>query len=84
MDNGYYDPKNKCYCRGGNCLPPGLLDVTDCYYGFPIALSYPHFLYSDPSLLNQVEGSKPDVARHETYFIIQPVSGLGPCGSFKL
>lgn len=74
MDNGYFDPENKCFCRNGNCLQYGLLDVTDCYYGFPIALSYPHFLYSDPELLNSIEGSTPDVSKHESYFIIQPVS----------
>jgi hypothetical protein len=26
-------PENKCFCRKGKCLPAGLIDVHDCYYG---------------------------------------------------
>lgn len=33
MDNGAVNPENKCFCREGLCLKPGLIDVTDCYYG---------------------------------------------------
>lgn len=58
----------------GKCLAEGLVDVTDCYYGFPIALSYPHFLDADPSLLEHVSGGiSPDRSKHESYFIINPV-----------
>lgn len=67
--------KSVSFCPNqGRCLPAGLLDVSDCYYGFPIALSYPHFLNSDPKLLEDVEGSSPNATAHETYFMIQPVS----------
>ncbi|XP_034935416.1 scavenger receptor class B member 1-like isoform X2 [Chelonus insularis] len=76
LDNGANRPENKCFCRQGRCLPPGLVDVTDCYYGFPIALSYPHFYKSDPSLLEAVEGLSPVQKDHESYFFIQPKSGL--------
>lgn len=76
MDNGLIDARNKCYCRRGYCQPKGLLDVTDCYYGFPISLSYPHFLDSDPKLLDYVEGLNPDPVKHKSFFIIQPDSGL--------
>lgn len=44
--------------------------------GFPIALSYPHFYKSHPSLLEAVNGLKPDPKKHESYFYIQPKSGL--------
>lgn len=76
MDNGHYDPDNKCYCKTNRCLPAGLLDVRQCYYGFPIALSYPHFLDSDPVLSEYTEGSTPDRQKHETYFVVNPESGL--------
>ncbi|XP_016838425.1 scavenger receptor class B member 1 isoform X4 [Nasonia vitripennis] len=76
LDNGHFNPENKCFCRQGMCLPYGLIDVTDCYYGFPIALSYPHFYDSDPSLLEAVEGLSPVQELHESYFYIQPKSGL--------
>lgn len=58
----------------GRCLPYGLLDVSDCYYGFPIALSYPHFLDCDESLAANIIGTQPNRSQHETYFMIQPVS----------
>ncbi|XP_011348650.1 scavenger receptor class B member 1 isoform X2 [Ooceraea biroi] len=76
FDNGAVNPENKCFCRKGRCLKSGLLDVTDCYYGFPIALSYPHFYQSDPSLLEVLEGLEPKKELHESYFFIQPKSGL--------
>lgn len=76
MDNGAYLPENKCFCRKGYCLKPGLIDVTDCYYGFPIALSYPHFYKADPSLLEAVTGLQPRADLHESYAYIQPKSGL--------
>ncbi|XP_035896226.1 scavenger receptor class B member 1 [Anopheles stephensi] len=76
LDNGEFDPRNKCYCRKGSCLPRGLIDVTSCYYGFPIALSYPHFLDADPKVLAHVNGSRPDPKLHRSHFMINPVSGL--------
>lgn len=48
--------------------------MSDCYYGFPIALSYPHFLDCDESLADSVIGCQPNRTEHETYFMIQPVS----------
>ncbi|KAJ3618817.1 hypothetical protein MTP99_005626 [Tenebrio molitor] len=76
-DNGVNNTDNKCFCKNQDkCLPPGLLDVHGCYYGFPIALSYPHFLGGDPILNAKIEGSKPDPAVHKTYFAIEPTSGL--------
>ncbi|XP_011063959.1 PREDICTED: scavenger receptor class B member 1 isoform X2 [Acromyrmex echinatior] len=76
LDNGAINPENKCFCRKGFCLKPGLIDVTDCYYGFPIALSYPHFYKSDPSLLEAIEGLEPNKELHESYFYIQPKAGM--------
>ncbi|XP_048003958.1 scavenger receptor class B member 1-like isoform X1 [Leguminivora glycinivorella] len=76
FDNGKHIPENKCFCRNGNCLPEGLIDVTECYYGFPIALSYPHFYKGDDVLFDKVEGLSPNKELHETRFWIQPESGL--------
>ncbi|XP_050529375.1 scavenger receptor class B member 1-like isoform X2 [Daktulosphaira vitifoliae] len=76
LDNGHDNPENKCFCRKNKCLPSGVIDVTECYYGFPIALSYPHFLQSDPALLEAIDGLKPDKEVHETYFLINPLTGL--------
>ncbi|XP_013176595.1 PREDICTED: scavenger receptor class B member 1-like isoform X1 [Papilio xuthus] len=76
LDNGKNIKENKCFCRKGKCLPEGLIDVTDCYYGFPIALSYPHFYKGDDVLFSKVEGLTPNKEDHETRFWIQPDSGL--------
>lgn len=76
LDNGKNIKENKCFCRNGKCLPEGLIDVTDCYYGFPIALSYPHFYKGDDILFSKVEGLTPNKEDHETSFWIQPSSGL--------
>jgi len=61
----------------GDCQPIGLIDVTDCYYGFPISLSFPHFMNGDVGLVENVTGMEPDPAKHSTAFVIQPVSNLG-------
>lgn len=52
------------------------MDVTDCYYGFPISLSYPHFLDGDEDLRKNVTGLRPNESLHSSYFNVQPQSGL--------
>jgi hypothetical protein len=42
--------------------------------GAPAYLSFPHFYQADPALLDAVEGLKPEKEKHQTYFLIQPVS----------
>ncbi|XP_044763419.1 scavenger receptor class B member 1 isoform X2 [Coccinella septempunctata] len=64
-----------CYDKS-KCFPKGLLDVHGCYYGFPIALSAPHFYKNDPILKAKVEGVHPDAEKHESYFVIEPRSGV--------
>lgn len=41
--------------------------------GAPVYISNPHFYQSDPSLLEAVEGLKPNKTLHDTFFKIQPV-----------
>ncbi|XP_066144724.1 scavenger receptor class B member 1-like isoform X2 [Euwallacea fornicatus] len=78
-DNGRVHPKNRCFCTASSidqCHPKGLLDVKGCYYGFPIALSYPHFLDGDKVLFNKVKsGLNPQKEKHQSYVIIEPNSG---------
>lgn len=50
--------------------------MTDCYYGFPIALSYPHLLDADESILDRIEGMNPVEESHRSHIWIQPKSGL--------
>ncbi|TDG46135.1 hypothetical protein AWZ03_007477 [Drosophila navojoa] len=76
FDNGAINEANKCFCRHGDCQPVGLIDVTDCYYGFPISLSFPHFMNGDVGLVENITGMQPDPEKHSTAFVIQPESGL--------
>lgn len=43
LDNGAENPENKCFCRKNKCLQPGLIDVTECYYGK--AVQYIHYFF---------------------------------------
>lgn len=41
-----------------------------------MAVSLPHFLNTDPSLLKDVEGLKPDRKKHESFAILQQVNNI--------
>ncbi|KAK0095240.1 hypothetical protein PV326_008892 [Microctonus aethiopoides] len=76
LDPPDVNPENECYCRKmKKCLKKGLSDLTPCYYNIPAAISLPHFLDADPSLLEDVLGLKPDPERHRTRAILQPTVG---------
>lgn len=63
-----------CTCSD-NCLPDGFIDISNCYYGFPIALSKPHFLDVDPVQRANFNGFKPDPQKHKSSVVIEPVLG---------
>ncbi|RZB77492.1 scavenger receptor class B, member 1-like, partial [Asbolus verrucosus] len=70
------NPENSCYCVDGECLPKGLGSLAPCYYDIPIAISQPHFLNSDPLLLEQIEGMQPNESEHDSSFILHPELGI--------
>lgn len=77
FDQPHENPDNECYCRKmKQCLKKGLSDITPCYYNIPAAVSLPHFLNSDPSLFNNIEGLNPDPEKHSTKVILQPALGI--------
>nr|CAH7747141.1 unnamed protein product [Callosobruchus chinensis] len=39
-------------------------------------LSFPHLLYADPEYLNGVDGLKPNQSEHETFVVLEPLSGF--------
>lgn len=41
---------------------------------FPIAISFPHFMNSDPGVIDRIEGMKPDYEKHHSYIYVEPVS----------
>ncbi|XP_034941123.1 scavenger receptor class B member 1-like [Chelonus insularis] len=77
LDPPEMNPENECYCRKmKKCLKKGLSDLTPCYYNIPAAISLPHFLDADPSLLEDIDGLKPDPEKHRTRAVIQPQVGM--------
>ncbi|XP_011297796.1 scavenger receptor class B member 1-like [Fopius arisanus] len=76
LDPPEMNADNECYCRKmETCLKRGLSDLTPCYYNIPAAVSLPHFLDADPSLIEGVEGLNPDPEKHRTRIFIQPDVG---------
>ncbi|XP_008557415.1 scavenger receptor class B member 1 [Microplitis demolitor] len=77
LDPPDMNPDNECYCRKmKKCLKKGLSDLTPCYYNIPAAVSLPHFLDADPSLLKNIEGLQPIREKHQTRVILQPAIGI--------
>ncbi|XP_045767520.1 scavenger receptor class B member 1-like [Maniola jurtina] len=64
-----------CDCTK-NCLPDGFVDISSCYYGFPITLSKPHFLDVDPVNQGHYRGFSPDPIKHRSILDVEPVSGV--------
>ncbi|XP_073972729.1 protein peste-like isoform X2 [Rhodnius prolixus] len=75
FDNGTLDPSNECFCNGA-CSPAGVLNVTSCRYGAPGFVSFPHFYLADKFYLDQVEGMRPDAAKHTLFITLQPETGI--------
>lgn len=77
LDPPNQNPDNECYCRKkAKCQKKGLSDMTPCYYTIPAAMSLPHFLDADPSLLEGVDGLNPDPEKHVAQIILQPTIGI--------
>ncbi|GBP51636.1 Scavenger receptor class B member 1 [Eumeta japonica] len=64
-----------CACDS-QCLPDGFVDIGGCYYGFPIALSKPHFLDVDPAQKANFEGMHPDPEKHSSHLNVEPTYGI--------
>lgn len=59
--------QNRCYLDG-------LLDLSLCQKGAPIAASSPHFFQADP-MLAMAAGLEPNASAHQTYLDIEPMTG---------
>ncbi|KAJ0182935.1 hypothetical protein K1T71_000911 [Dendrolimus kikuchii] len=56
-------------------LPAGLSDASKCYYNFPMVVSYPHFYTGGLPKDHFVTGLKPDRTKHNSYVIVEPMTG---------
>lgn len=68
-------PENACYTKTSLKLPSGLSDLGPVLKGAPIAMSLPHFLYGNESLVNGVEGLSPNESQHMFYVDSEPTTG---------
>lgn len=71
FDNVTLDPSNAEYYQFGPC---GLGNMTSVL-GAPVFASKPHFLNSSETLVNAIDGLKPDVELHDTYIDVEPWTG---------
>lgn len=80
FDNGKNYSENSCYCTGPRSSCPDLLsgvqNVSDCRFGAPVTVSFPHFYLADPSYVNAVEGLSPNRSQHEFSLAIEPRTGI--------
>uniref|UniRef100_A0A6G1SIR4 Scavenger receptor class B member 1 n=1 Tax=Aceria tosichella TaxID=561515 RepID=A0A6G1SIR4_9ACAR len=66
--------KHKARITDSRCYIDGLMDLSLCQKGAPIAASSPHFYNADP-MLAMAADMKPQKERHETYLDIEPMTG---------
>uniref|UniRef100_R4FK91 Sensory neuron membrane protein 2 n=2 Tax=Rhodnius prolixus TaxID=13249 RepID=R4FK91_RHOPR len=89
MGNTTKYPQNSCYCSGsignltssGECPPLGTLNLAPCM-NIPALVSYPHLLHTSPLYQSLVDGLKPNKTLHETFFDIEPTTGV-PLKGYK-
>ncbi|XP_017143381.1 lysosome membrane protein 2 [Drosophila miranda] len=75
FDSELGNPNSSCFCKNNRCLKKGVGSVSPCYYNIPLAITYPHFMHGDPSLLEPFEGLQPDESRFSSVFVVQPQLG---------
>ncbi|XP_055387931.1 lysosome membrane protein 2 isoform X3 [Condylostylus longicornis] len=78
------NPDNQCFDEESYEPVKGLQNISPCHFGAPVYISNPHFYQSDPSLLESVEGLKPNKVKHRTFFKIQPKLGVPLEGKVRI
>lgn len=78
FDNGQKYPEAACYCTGHDCpdLMAGVMNVSDCRYGAPAFVSFPHFYLADESYRSAVDGMFPSAEKHDFEMAIEPLTGI--------
>lgn len=66
--------KSAATINDSRCYLDGLMDLSLCQRGAPIAASSPHFYNADP-MLAMAAGLKPNKDIHQTYLDIEPMTG---------
>ena len=87
FDNGTKYPEKRCFCSKSQlsgttdisksveeCVPSGVRSISQCRFGAPAFVSFPHFYKADPSYLLNISGLNPSQNLHEFYIAVEPVS----------
>ncbi|XP_031630052.1 lysosome membrane protein 2 isoform X2 [Contarinia nasturtii] len=84
FDNPDKNPENSCYCDigSGQCAPSGVFNATLCFSA-PIYTSFPHFLYGDDKLFENIQGLSPNEEEHLTYADVHPRLAFPMAGSSR-
>lgn len=80
FDNGNQYAPNACFCTGKEEECPDLLtgvyNVSECRFGAPVFVSYPHFYLADPSYVQAFDGLSPSKEKHEFSMVLEPNTGI--------
>lgn len=80
FDNGENYSPNKCFCTSdeSECpdLKSGVYNVSDCRFGAPAFISYPHFYLADPSFADAIDGLNASQEKHEFSISLEPNTGI--------
>ncbi|CAH8440449.1 unnamed protein product [Dicrocoelium dendriticum] len=75
LDSPLENFKNRGFClHWPNCYGRGVLDLSSCQSGAPVAMSLPHFTHADQMYLDAVIGLHPS-AEFNTTFFVEPLTG---------
>lgn len=78
FDNGQKYKEASCYCTSApaDCPAAGVLNVSDCKFGSPAFISFPHFYLADPIYLDKIDGLSPNRSEHEFSIALEPKTGM--------
>lgn len=80
FDNGVNYQPNECFCTGAEdeCpdMPSGVFNVSDCRFGAPAFISFPHFYLADSSFANAIDGLNASQDKHEFSIALEPNTGI--------
>lgn len=80
FDNGQNHPDAMCFCTNDadSCpdLQPGVMNLSDCQFGAPAFVSFPHFYLANESYLEAIDGLQPNKEDHEFSISLEPKTGI--------
>ncbi|KAL2735886.1 lysosome membrane protein 2-like isoform X1 [Vespula squamosa] len=92
MDSLKISSTDSCFCpkfMGYNsserkCPPTGIFNVSACNSDLPILISLPNFYGADQSLIESIDGLKPNETLHESFLDLHQFLALPMNGSSKM